>query len=242
VSEADADAPVVWLADSTEPATIGEWTLLTGVYDESKHQLRLYVNSALVVIEPIAPDKHFTNVPGVLVIGRGQLAGKVDRYFKGDIDHVTVYTGVRTDAQIQEDSRTPPLPASTIYNGQFTRWDVNTITAQRTTNLGDQLRGARFGLSPGFPAPTDAPNTVMLRTCMTASDVFMSTDPNCDGQRSTGDLGAVYQTPPEGVQTVSIYKCHRDVLGERFESPDLNCERATNTGTLGYAEARRCWR
>jgi hypothetical protein len=237
VSEADADDPVVWRADSPEVATMGEWTLLTGVYDETKHQLRLYVNSALVAVEPIAPDKHFTNVPGELVIGRAKLAGKVDRFFKGDIDHVAVYTGVRTDAQIQDDSRTPPLPASSIYSGQFTRWDVNSLTAQRTTNLGDQQRGARFGRSLGLPAPADAPDTAMLYSCRTAADEFMSTDPNCEGARSMGELGPVYKAPPEGIPTVPIYKCKGGTLGERFESPEAGCEGATNTGTLGYAQA-----
>jgi hypothetical protein len=77
----------------------------------------------------------------------------------------------------------------------------------------------------------------MLYSCRTATDVFMSTDPNCEDNRSLGEVGAVYKTPPEDIPTVPIYKCKGGTLSERFESPDADCEGATNAGTLGYAAA-----
>src|SRR5690242_18939604 len=104
---------------------MGEWTQLTGVYDESDRQVRLYVNSALVAATPIAPDVHLMDLQGPLVLGRAKLDGAPARFFMGMIDHVVVYNWVRTDKEIQADSRIPPQPPTSIDAGQFSRWISN---------------------------------------------------------------------------------------------------------------------
>jgi hypothetical protein len=236
VSTADANTPVTLGADSPQEATVGEWTLLTGVYDEAKRQVRLYVNSARVTVTPIAPDVHFTHVPGAFVIGRGKLNGAEARFFKGFVDHVTVYTGVRTDDQIQEDSRTPPRPAQTLYSGQFSRWVGN--GAPHLLTLGQPVRGGRFEGSLGFPADEGAPNTVMLNQCLTGGgDEFASVDASCEGSRLVGPIGLLYSTPPTDVPVSAIYACKVAASGERFETPDQGCDGHVRVSVLGYAKA-----
>jgi hypothetical protein len=234
VSTADANAPVTVAADSPEQAAMGEWTLLTGVYDEANRQVRLYVNSALVTVTPIAPDVHFANVPGGLVIGRGKLNGAEARFFKGFVDHVTAYTGVRTDDQIQEDSHTPPEPPTTVYAGQFSRWISNGVPHPLT--LGQPVRGGRFEASFGFPADEGAPDTVMLNECVSGTDAFASVDPACEGKRLVRPAGLVYTVPRTDQPMSGIYSC-RSSTGERFETVEVNCENQTKLGLLGYAKA-----
>ncbi|ALG09752.1 LamG domain-containing protein [Kibdelosporangium phytohabitans] len=235
VSTADADLPATVAADSAQEAAVGEWTQLTGVYDEAKRQIRLYVNSAISASTPIPPDKRFTHVPGSLVIGRAKLAGKPGRFLKGSVDHVTAYTGVRTEDQIKEDARTPPLPHPTVYSGQFTRWVAN--GGEHTFTLGEPVRGARFEAGLGFPAEQGAPDTRMLYSCLSGADEFPSTDPACEQKRVNGEIGLVYTVPPANVATTPIHRCKVTRNGERFASRHADCEGQTNEGLLGHAKA-----
>jgi hypothetical protein len=138
---------------------------------------------------------------------------------------VTVYTGVRTEAQIQDDSRTPPLPVPTVYTGQFTRWDVNTVTAQRTTNLGAQVRGGRFGRSLGLPVDPATPNTTMPLLVP-------------DGHRPVHvDRPGLRRKPVDGRVGRGVQDTTGGRPGELFETVDPTCEGESLDKPLGYVRS-----
>lgn len=88
------------------------------------------------------------------------------RFFNGGVDHVLVYTWVRTDDQIQDDAHTPPLPLPTVYSGQFSRWLIN--GGQHAFTLGEAVHGAWFEAGHGFPADPGTPDTRMIYSCCRA--------------------------------------------------------------------------
>ncbi|MFD4256184.1 LamG domain-containing protein [Streptomyces sp. NPDC058534] len=87
------DAPVTdtWsyqkVASSDAP-TIGAWTLLTGVYDAEKKEIRLYVNGKLQGTSPYTTAWAAT---GPLQIGRMHWSDTYSDYFKGNVDEPTVW-------------------------------------------------------------------------------------------------------------------------------------------------------
>lgn len=235
VSAADADMPTMISANSPEPARAGEWTQLTGVYDQADREIRLYVNSALVASTPIPPEVRFSDIPGALVIGRGKLSGKADRFWAGELDHVRVHTGVRSEDQVIDDTRDPQPPAPTFYNGQFARWVTN--GAEHVTTLGSAPRGYYFEGPLGFPAPEGAEGTRALYSCLDGGDEFTSADAACEGKKVLGTLGTVYTAAPDGVPTITLHRCSVKTTGERFVSPHADCEGQDVDSVLGHSLA-----
>jgi len=73
------------------------WTHLTGVYDATAGQLRLYVNGTLAGSTACACAWH---AAGSLAIGRAKWLGTPSDWWPGSIDDVRVYSGVLSAAQI----------------------------------------------------------------------------------------------------------------------------------------------
>lgn len=79
----------------------GRWTYLTGVFDPSRNQLRLYVNGKLTGTRTdTAPDA----AAGPMAIGRGEFVGAPTDWFPGDIKDVEAFGRALTSTQ-----------ASTLY-------------------------------------------------------------------------------------------------------------------------------
>ncbi|MBP2321181.1 hypothetical protein JOF56_001566 [Kibdelosporangium banguiense] len=237
LSPQDIDNPAYIDASSPEPAQVGDWVQLTGVYDEADRQVRLYVNSVLVAATPIPAGTRIPEVAGDLVLGRGRVAGASARFWGGEIDQVRVFTGARTEDQIADDARAPRPPAPSLYSGQFSRWITHGW--EHVTSNDIVPRGYHFEAPLGFPAPAGAPNTRMLYSCISGTDEFTSTDPACEGKRVLGELGRVYTTVPAGVAGFALYRCAEKTKGELFVSPHADCEGidATQQGLLGYSRA-----
>jgi hypothetical protein len=74
------------------------WTYLTGVFDASDNQLRLYVDGSEkgTTTDPTTPP----TADGPLAIGRGQFAGKPTDWFPGAISNVEVFNTVLSSAQV----------------------------------------------------------------------------------------------------------------------------------------------
>lgn len=235
LSPGDADNPAYLTADANDVAYPGEWAQLTGVYDATARQLRLYVDGALAGAAAIPADTSLAHVPGALVIGRGKQAGAPNSWLRGAVDHVRVYTGVLTADQIRADFREPEVERESIYAGQFSRWvDHN---GGRLVSVGRIPAGHHFERPLGFPAPDDAPNTRMLYSCLAGTDEFTSMEPDCEGQRMVGELARVYITPPEGVDTFALYRCRLLGSGEHSVSVSPDCEGHEVEGLLGYTRA-----
>lgn len=95
----DADTGGTWAtAESAEPATLGEWTHLTGVYDHPMGKVRLYVNGQLVDDVPYSVD-HW-NATGPIQVGRAKYKAAMVDYFPGDIDDARISVGAMTDREV----------------------------------------------------------------------------------------------------------------------------------------------
>ncbi|MGQ4267616.1 LamG domain-containing protein [Nocardiopsis changdeensis] len=89
------DEPVtgaeVWSGvHSTSPARPGEWTHLAGVYDYTRKEMVLYVDSFMAARASV---DHAWHAEGGLLIGAAQIQGANGRYWPGDIDDVHAYQG-----------------------------------------------------------------------------------------------------------------------------------------------------
>lgn len=77
---------------------VGQWAHLVAVYDAGAHQLRLYVDGALV--GTVAHTQTY-DVTGGLQIGRAKWAGAPVEYFPGSVDDVAVYQRALFASEIQ---------------------------------------------------------------------------------------------------------------------------------------------
>jgi hypothetical protein len=89
----------LYVAKSHTHVSAGSWTHLSGTYDGT--MARLYLNGVQVASRKV---RGIPEASGPLSIGGSSIWGE---YFKGQIDDVRIYRGVRTAAQIQVDMRTP---------------------------------------------------------------------------------------------------------------------------------------
>ncbi|GIM94216.1 LamG domain-containing protein [Paractinoplanes toevensis] len=85
-------------ARATGTAELDEWTHLTGVFDASHHEARLYINGTRVATQavpftPMASD-------GPLLVGRTRQRDKLLNKWSGGIDDLTIYQGPLTDAAV----------------------------------------------------------------------------------------------------------------------------------------------
>jgi hypothetical protein len=93
----DASNPVGIRAVATDPSPLKAWAYLTGVFDASDNQLRLYVNGKL---EGTATDTTPFASDGDLVIGRAKYNGGAADWFLGAIGNVEVFNQALNAAQI----------------------------------------------------------------------------------------------------------------------------------------------
>jgi len=84
-------------AYSTAPMARNTWTHLTGVYDASAGQIRLYVNGAHAATTACACSWHAN---GPFVIGRAKWNSAQTDWWPGGVDDVRVFAGVLSNAQI----------------------------------------------------------------------------------------------------------------------------------------------
>ncbi|MGW3927556.1 LamG domain-containing protein [Streptomyces microflavus] len=103
----DSDAPVggTWSysrVSSTQPAALGTWTHLTGVYNAKTKQVSLYVNGAL---QGSADYTTAWASPGGLQIGRTKWSDVYTDYAAGSIDEVRVWLDAKNAESLETESR-----------------------------------------------------------------------------------------------------------------------------------------
>jgi hypothetical protein len=94
----DDSSKTIVRATSTSVPVVGEWTQLSGVYDASAKQIRLYVNGVLEA----TTDFTAWNATGALNVGRSFGSGGYGNYWEGDLDEVKVYDRVLLAGELQQ--------------------------------------------------------------------------------------------------------------------------------------------
>ncbi|GAA1702026.1 LamG domain-containing protein [Kribbella yunnanensis] len=96
----DTMSPAIIKASSDEPAVLGAWTHLAGVYDSGTSQLQLYVNGRLQTQGTATyPFDKAWKAAGSFSVGRGQYNDVFQHHFPGSIDRVQVWQRALYDYQ-----------------------------------------------------------------------------------------------------------------------------------------------
>ena len=234
VSTADAASPNWAQVDSTSTPETGTWTSLAGVYDAAAGQVRIYVNGAL---ESSQPATITANVAGNLVLGRAKQGGNPASFWGGALDDVHVYTGARTEDQIDAQYLNPVTAPVDYYPNQLTRY-AGEYAAHFVTSgpvpVGFHIEGSLGWLVPAGYAPAGAPATSTLYSCHYSGGQFVSLDPGCEGNQYVSTIGNLYATPPANLPYKAVYRCMIPSNGDHFVSNQSDCEGTTTEGLLGY--------
>jgi hypothetical protein len=229
VATSDTAKPNMVMAKDTGPPQSG-WSHLTGVYDASVPEIRLYVNSAMVARTPVPGGVNWS-APGGLQIGRAKWENRLVDFWNGWIDEVQVYSGVRTQDEIRKDYLNPPATRVNLDSlGRYVNHDNDHFFTNGPAPAGYRLEG-----SLGWLAPPGAPGTRLLYSCIFGKDEFTSVMSDCEGQRRIATLGSVYVEPPPGGPSHALYRCVVKGNGDHFMSVMSDCEGQTYEGKLGYA-------
>ncbi|HWS36756.1 MAG TPA: LamG-like jellyroll fold domain-containing protein, partial [Actinoplanes sp.] len=121
---------------ATEVAEPGVWTHLSGVYDATRSEVRIYVNGTLAGTKAVTFTPMVSNGP--LVVGQSRYHDRVGDQFAGGIDEVVVHQGALTAAAV-----------SALFDAQAANDSgSNTLSAGQAMYAGDGLRsnGGEFEL------------------------------------------------------------------------------------------------
>ncbi|MFT7871483.1 MULTISPECIES: LamG domain-containing protein [Amycolatopsis] len=224
---ADQDSSPFTYAVSFQTPVLDRWTHLTGIYDESAGQLRLYVDGQLggsrSNVAPWAATRGLT-------IGRDLLNGVGADFFPGSIDEVSTSYGVLTEASIAKNAAWP-----TVTAGQLGRY-VNGVGEHYTgATSNPPAAGYHVDDTLGMLVSGDNARTTTLYSCQDGADAFTSTDNACEGKTVSGAIGKVFTQQPTNVPSIAIYRCTTGT--ERFDSRQADCGGATREVLLGYSIA-----
>jgi hypothetical protein len=124
------------MASSPQPAQIGVWTHLTGVYDASARKLQLYVNGALAA----TADRTVAdwNATGWVQIGRTMWNGAGADYWPGLVDEVKVYDRLLTADEVRV-----AVGADEVQVGHWSFDELSGTTGRNAVDGGEMvaLRG-----------------------------------------------------------------------------------------------------
>ncbi|WP_182875006.1 LamG-like jellyroll fold domain-containing protein [Microbispora sp. H10670] len=95
----DVDNPPITYVTSSAPPALNTWTHLVGVYDAATQEARLYVNGQLAGSRTAVTTYAAT---GAAAAGRSIYNGAATAPWKGDLDHVRVFLGALSDAQVAD--------------------------------------------------------------------------------------------------------------------------------------------
>lgn len=154
---------------------LGTWTHLVGVFDNTKQEMRLYVDGARV------GSAAFTtpwDSRGRTVLGANQLYGTLGNYFTGDLDEAQLFDYQLTDAQIGRLYAKQPVdtfrPAKVVWpmDEDVNATSVTGRSQQVTATVGG---GARLGSAgvDGTAVTLDGSDDV-VRTAQPVLDTYQS--------------------------------------------------------------------
>ncbi|MEU3645437.1 LamG domain-containing protein [Lentzea sp. NPDC034063] len=210
---------------SAEPAVLGRWTHLAGVYDHGAGLLKLYVDGKLVG----TTSGRMWLADGPMSVGRSKSDGKDAEQFVGLVDEVRVELGMAPDATLLERASRPLSPA-----GQLGRFISTAGVGEHYTGLTGvaPLPNYRYEGVMGQPPSLTEANTQPLYSCKSGNDHFSSTAADCEGATLIGETGAVYSVKPVNIPAVELNLCV--VNADRFTATAEDCEGQTKVKRLGW--------
>jgi hypothetical protein len=147
----DTLRPVNVKALSDEPAVLGAWTLVTGVYDANPTggRIKLYVNGRPQVAGDVAYPDSAWKATGPLSVGQGQYNDIFGNRFAGSLDAVKIWqralspTDVMNQVEIRKNDQ--------VVASQAGRWPLDgaTLGADQVWRTPDTVYGADLTMS-GF--------------------------------------------------------------------------------------------
>jgi hypothetical protein len=105
----NSDNPVIDMAASAQPAQLGAWTHLAGVYHAASNEMRLYVNGVLVGTAAHTSRWHARSDTR---IGATRWNGSRNAYWRGAIDEVQMYDRVVAESELAAIVSRDNAPAS----------------------------------------------------------------------------------------------------------------------------------
>ncbi len=146
----DVDSLGKWQAVSTGVSVVkDQWVLLTGVYDATRSELRLYINKDS---KGVAQRRSVWRSYGPLQIGRTTAKSGYRNHFTGDLAEVRVFDRVLPAAQVAELMTVKPSRVGYWQlDAESGRTSVNTAGGQALTLAGH----AKIRLAPTDPLSAD---------------------------------------------------------------------------------------
>ncbi|RSM43597.1 LamG domain-containing protein [Amycolatopsis balhimycina DSM 5908] len=228
-AQSDTDAAPMVYAVASQETVLNIWTHVTGVYDNIRHQLRVYVDGKLAGTRD---NVTLWRAAGAFSLGRDKLSGQSADFFTGALDETNVETGALDDAAIARRASYPVAQPGQL--GRFANGYVERVSANTSA---PSPAGYHFEQPLGLLVSGDQPNTRSLYSCKDGYDGFTSADAACEGKTVVGEIGKVYTKQPSNLPTVAVYRCNAGG-SEHFDSRDAACENAgTKEGLLGYTLA-----
>ncbi|WP_165956692.1 LamG domain-containing protein [Kribbella antibiotica] len=151
----DAMNPAIVKASSEEPAVLGAWTHLTGVYDRATDRIQLYVNGRLQSQGDVAfPADKAWKAAGPISVGRGQYNDVFKNRFPGSIDRVQIWNRAMSDAAVMSLTNVQADSAAVVSQAARWRLDGASQGADQVWRTEESVYGANMVMS-GFGASSD---------------------------------------------------------------------------------------
>jgi hypothetical protein len=152
----DTMSPVTVKALSDEPAVLGAWTLVTGVYDANPvaPTIKLYINGRLQTAGNVAYPDSAWKATGPLSVGQGQYNDVFGSRFAGSLDAVRIWQRPLTADAVM--SEVEIRKADKVVAGRAARWPLDgaTLGADQVWRTEDTIYGVNMVIS-GFGGGID---------------------------------------------------------------------------------------
>ncbi len=150
----DTMQPVNVKALSDEPAVLGAWTQVTGVYDAGIGRIRLYINGRLQTAGDVAYPDSAWKATGPLSVGQGQYNDVFGNRFVGSIDAVQIWQRALTPEAVMDEQEI--RKDDQVVASQAARWPLDSayVSADQVWRTGDTVYGANMPIS-GFAGGGD---------------------------------------------------------------------------------------
>ncbi|MFI5736554.1 LamG-like jellyroll fold domain-containing protein [Kribbella sp. NPDC051587] len=153
-SKTDTTTPIAVQAKSDEPAVLGAWTHLVGVYDQGLGKVQLYVNGRLQTAGNVPYPDSAWKATGPLSIGQGHYNGVFTNRFVGSIDSVQIWQrGLNAEAVM---AAADPRKDDKVVTGLAAHWPLDSayLASDQVWRTGDLVYAANMPIS-GFGSSAD---------------------------------------------------------------------------------------